>query len=155
MIHRPIKSFKLKIDIQLVRTRQSYPRIYKMKDIAAIFCCWRVVVTLDTVKTAVVPVRLLAWVYLTIAAGYGQTGVLCSDLVEVLMVKLEDRMILYREEVRSLVDSQRICLEITENTIGEPKLPFFLPFLQLNPDFLRLRQFTNNKIEYWRFCYLL
>ena len=64
-------------------------------------------------------------------------------------------MILYREEVRSLVDSQRICLEITKNTIGEPKLPFFLSFLQLNPDFLRLRQFTNNKIEYWRFCYLL
>lgn len=59
MIHRPIKSFKLKIDIQLVRTRQSYPRIYKMKDIATIFCCWRVVITLDTVKTTVVPVRLL------------------------------------------------------------------------------------------------
>ena len=126
-----------------------------MKDIAAIFCCWRVVVTLDTVKTTVVPVWLLAWVYLTIAAGYSQTGVLGSDLVDVLMVKLKDWVIVYREEVRSLVDRQIICLEITENTIGEPKLSFFLSFLQLNPDFLRLRQFTNNKIEYWRFCYLL
>lgn len=155
MIYSPIKSFKLEIDVQLIWTRGSYPRIYKMKDITTVFCCWGIVVTLDTVKTTVVPIWLLAGVYLTVAACYGKTSVLCSDLIEVLMVKLKDWMIVYREEIRSFVDGEGIRLEITEDTIGEPKLPFFLPFLQLNPDFLCLDEFTNHKIEYCWFCNLL
>ena len=60
-----------------------------MKDIATVFCCWTVVETLDAIETAVVPVRLLAGVYLAVAAGYRETGVLGSGLVEVLMVELK------------------------------------------------------------------
>ena len=71
------------------------------------------------------------------------------------MVKLKDGMIINRKEIRSLVDRERICLEVTENTIDEPKLSFFLSFLQFNHDFLCLGEFANKKIENRWFCYLL